>query len=612
VAESNFLLNQESTAAIMMTVCSGYRLRVLLLVSGLLLPCLLPSVSVAAGYGSLAGVVSDNKGLPLMGATVLVMGPTAFATEASTLTVERMITDAHGRFTLAHLLPGWYSLKVSSPTRLPAMRNGIRVEAGETVVATFVLTDIFAPIRFQVPSNTVSSWGDDWKWVLRTSSTTRPILRFRTEPREKQVASKKDEKIPLPKGERFVGMLPGSAPHDPLAEDFGMASVFAYLQPLSADSDVLAASSFAPFGNGSVTLGTVLLRNQLQGEPQQFGLIFHQFGVGFGQNVPGGAPNGAFPQARGLTATYSETRLIAPKVTVTAGMDVNYLSAVDTVFDAQPHVSLEYQATPETVVSAEFGSARGDESNSMMERLSLLNVFPQITQRDGRLEMEQLNHSEVAVNHRMGRSARVQAAAYHDALRNAAVWGWGSAASGQTFAGNALPNPAGNGIVINGGNYQSAGFRAVFAQSFGSHVELLGAYSSGSALSARGFTAQNSHPYSQGELTPEQTSALIGKITADLPVLHTRFSTSYEWVPSDRVTLVDPAGQGNLQVQPYLGVQIRQPIPTPNSWPVHIDAVADFQNLLSQGYLPASQGGQKTVVMSPAYHYVRGGFSVQF
>jgi len=587
-----------------------YRLKVLLLVSGLLLPCLRPSVSVAGGYGSLAGVVSDSKGIPLMGAAVMVIGPTAFATEASGQTVEHMVTDAHGRFTIAHLLPGWYSLKVSSPTRLPAMRNGVRVEAGETVVATFVLTDIFAPIRFQVPTNTVTSWGDDWKWVLRTSSTTRPILRFHQQAQAKQDASQ-DRKVRLPQSERIVGLLPGSTPHDPLAEDFGMASVFAYLQPLSEDSDVLAAGSFAPLGSGSSTLGTVVMRNQLQGEPQQFGLIFHQFSLVPGQSIPIGASN-SYAQARGLVATYSETRLLAPKVTVTAGMDLSYLSAIDSVFTAQPHVNLEYQATPQTVVSAQFGSAREDGFNSMVESLSLLNAFPQITQRNGHLEMEQLNHTEVAVNHRMGKSARMQAAAYHDSLRNSAVWAWGPSSYGQAFAGNSLPNPAGNGVVINGGNYQSAGFRAVYAQALGSHVEVLGAYSSGSALSARGFVVQNSHFYTQGVLTPEQTNALIGKITADLPGTHTRFSTSYEWVPSDRVTLVDAAGQGNLQVQPYLGMQIRQPIPTPNSWPVRIDAVAEFQNLLSQGYYPAGQGSQKPVVLSSGYHYVRGGFSVQF
>ena len=592
----------------MMTPSLDYRLKALLLISGLLLPCLQPSESFAAGYGSLAGVVSDNKGVPLMGATVLVIGPTAFATEANTQTAERMLTDARGRFTMAHLLPGWYSLKVSSPTRLPAMRNGVRVEAGETAVATFVLTDVFAPIRFQMPGNTVSSWGDDWKWVLRTSSTTRPILRYRQQPQAKQVASRRD-RMPLLRGEHFIGVLPGTTLHDPLAEDFGMASTFAYLQPISADSAVLAAGSFAPMGSGATTLGTVMLHNQLQDHAQEAGLIFHQFSLVPEQSVPLGASSSTYGQARGFAATYSETRLLSPKVTVTTGMDISYLSAIDNVFTAQPLIELEYQATPQTVVSARYGSAR-ENGNSMLDRLSLLNAFPQITQRDGRLEMEQLNHTELAVNHRIGSSARVQVAAYHDALRNAAIWGLGQSADDQAFAGNSLPNPAGNGIVINGGNYTSTGFRAVFAQTFDSRVELMGAFSSGSALSARGIVTQ--HAYTQGMLTPEQTSAVIGKITAELPGTRTRFSTSYEWVPNDRVTLVDPSMQGNLQVQPYLGVQIRQPIPTPNSWPVHIDAVAEFQNLLSQGYLPVGQGNQKPVVLSSGYHYVRGGFSVQF
>jgi hypothetical protein len=595
----------------MMTPSLGYRLKVLLLSSGLLLSCLQPVEILAAGYGSLAGIVSDNQGIPLMGATVVVNGPAAVATEAASQTVERMVTDAHGRFTIAHLVPGWYSLKVISPTRLPAMRNGIRVEAGETAIATFILTDTLAPIRFQVPNHAVSSWGDDWKWVLRTSSTTRPILRFRQDPEMSQVGSP-GEKTALPQSDRVVGILPGATPRDPLAEDFGMASVFAYLRPLSADSDVLVAGSFAPFAAGSGTVGTVLLRNQLKGKPQQIGLILHQFSLAPGTAIsPGVTPSG-LAQAKGMVATYSETRLLVPKVTVTAGMDISYLNAIDNVLIAQPHVNLEYQATPQTVVSAQFGSARADGSNSMMDRLGQMNTFPQVTQRNGHLEMEQLNHTEVAVNHRVGRSARVQAAAYHDSLRNAAVWGLGQNAGGQAFAGNSLPNPAGNGMVINGGNYQSAGFRAVYSQSFGSHLEVLGAYASGSALSAGKYVMQGAHSYSQGALLPEQTNSLIGKITADIPVTHTRFSASYAWVPSGRVTSVDPAGQALLQTAPYLGVQIRQPIPTPNFLPVHIDAVADFQNLLSQGYVPAGQDNQKPVILSSGYHYISGGFSVQF
>ena len=123
----------------------------------------------------------------------------------------------------------------------------------------------------------------------------------------------------------------------------------------------------------------------------------------------------------------------------------------------------------------------------------------------------------------------------------------------------------------------------------------MGAYETGAALSAQGYDA--SARYSQNFLTPRQTNALAGKITADLPGSRTRVSASYEWLPSEFVTMVDPAGQGNLQLQPYLGVEIRQPIPTPNFLPVHIDAVADFQNLLSQGYAAGPRGGDKPVVL---------------
>jgi hypothetical protein len=294
---------------------------------------------------------------------------------------------------------------------------------------------------------------------------------------------------------------------------------------------------------------------------------------------------------------------------VTTGIDISYLSAIDSVFVAQPRVEMEYQATPQTVLSIQYGAAP-EAGNSMTDRLSLLNAFPQVTQRDHRLELEQLNHTEVTLNHRIGKSSRAQVAVYHDSLRNAAVWGLGMSSSEPAFTADSLPNPVGGGIVINGGDFTSNGFRAVIAKTFESRVEVLGAVASGNALSARGFNVQRT--FTQNSLTPEQTSVFIGKITAQVPVTRTRVSTSYEWTPSDRVTLVDPTMQGNLQTQPYLGLQVRQPIPTPNSWPVHIDAVAEFQNLLSQGYVPAGQGDHKQVVLTSGYHYVRGGFSVQF
>ena len=136
------------------------------------------------------------------------------------------------------------------------------------------------------------------------------------------------------------------------------------------------------------------------------------------------------------------------------------------------------------MISVQYGSA-AEAGTALTDRLTALNAFPLITEQNSHLEMERLNHTRSDRSmHRMGRSARVQMAAYHDSLRNAAVWGMGISSTDAAFAGNSLPNPAGNGIVINGGNYASTGFRAVFAKTFDSRVEVLGAVTTGTALSA--------------------------------------------------------------------------------------------------------------------------------
>ena len=140
--------------------------------------CLTTSLALGADFGRVSGTVSDTQGNPLVGATVLITGP-AFGAESSLQPMlARILTDAHGKFVAERLVPGWYSLRVSSATRLPAQRNGVKVEAGQTAQEKFVLSDIFAPLRFQMPPANLTTWGDDWKWVLRTSASTRPILRF--------------------------------------------------------------------------------------------------------------------------------------------------------------------------------------------------------------------------------------------------------------------------------------------------------------------------------------------------------------------------------------------------------------------------------------------------
>jgi hypothetical protein len=111
-------------------------------------------------------------------------------------------------------------------------------------------------------------------------------------------------------------------------------------------------------------------------------------------------------------------------------------------------------------------------------------------------------------------------------------------------------------------------------------------------------------------LRTRNTQSFAVGITAKVPATRTRVTASYQWLPRGRVTDVDPA-LGGADIQPYLNVQIRQPLPTVEFLPAHIEAVADFHNLLAEGYVPLT-ASEDRLVLTPAYRSFRGGFSVQF
>jgi hypothetical protein len=162
------------------------------------------------------------------------------------------------------------------------------------------------------------------------------------------------------------------------------------------------------------------------------------------------------------------------------------------------------------------------------------------------------------------------------------------------------------------GDHRSTGYRIAYAQRLGNHVETLVAYFVGDSLNARSVINGAPQGDLQGALKPVRSSSLAARVSARVPVTKTRLTTSYEWVQGGRVTMVDPQGQTDLQLQPFLDVQVRQPLPALAFLPAHIEAVADFRNFLAQGYAPVTQSGGSTLLLGSAYKSIRGGLSVEF
>src|SRR6202163_2400724 len=131
------------------------------------------SLPVWAGEqpGAISGYVRNNSGIPQMGAVVQILG----AAHRS-LTV---FTDGAGFYTAKGLLPGVYTLKVTAPSFLPALREKVGLHAGASLNVNVTLSTLLGVMQLG-PARPLAD-EDDWKWTLR-SVANRPILRVFDDP----------------------------------------------------------------------------------------------------------------------------------------------------------------------------------------------------------------------------------------------------------------------------------------------------------------------------------------------------------------------------------------------------------------------------------------------
>src|SRR5438128_6834355 len=124
--------------------------------------------------GKLAGVVRDAAGTPQLGASVELIS------EALGVAATRgLLTNTQGMFRGDKLAPGFYTVRVTLAGFLPTLEKHIRVSSNLTTVIRIELESMFASLDQlrRMPSNSTAQV-DDWKWVLRSASTVRPVLEW--------------------------------------------------------------------------------------------------------------------------------------------------------------------------------------------------------------------------------------------------------------------------------------------------------------------------------------------------------------------------------------------------------------------------------------------------
>jgi len=547
--------------------------------------------------GRLAGVVRDAAGTPQLGASVELIS------EAVGVAASRgLLTNTQGMFRGDKLAPGFYTVRVTLAGFLPTLEKHIRVTSNLTTVVRIELESMFASLDQlrRMPAST-SAEVDDWKWVLRSASTMRPVLEWvdsgtlsvSTISGESGRANVPRMRMEFTDGARRPNSASSiaSSPATAVAYDqkLGGAGKMIFAGQVSYDSD-------APAGG----IATVWLPTGTLGAGPHTALVLREAKLG---------PVG--PTFRGIRLDQGGALAFGNRATLRYGGEYVLVGLGAAATSLRPRAELDVRLNDDWSTALIFASLPNGpgplEANdaqpggALGAALNELDAFPALLWRQGRPVLQNGLHEEVSAERKIGTHGKVQVAGFHDDNRHVAVFGRGS----DLPAADYFQDSFSSGFAYDGGSAGSWGTRAAFRERLDDDVELTAIYSFGGALAP----SADGDDLLRDMLRHAQRHSLGVAISAKVPRLGTKVQTGYKWVSGVSVSSVDSYGESLFQMDPYLHLIVRQPLPrfALGRW----EAIADCNNLLAQGYVSTNSRDGR-VVLVPAVRSFRGGLSVQF
>src|ERR1700733_11998149 len=589
-------------------------------------PMAFPATAVPVS-GSIAGVVRSSNGVPQMGATV-------FLFNRSEKLMEQVMTNERGLFGFGVLTPDLYSVRVSLASFVPAVKQKIAVQPGMQSLLYVDLASVFSSIELvYAKPGEGALMSDDWKWVLKGSASTRPVLRM------------------LPSD---LGLDPQQSQTQNQSASAGVFSDTRGMVNLSGgDPGSLGSmSSQADLGTAFAVATSLFGHNELQlsgnvGYSSHAGLPTAGFRTSFSRDGMGpevavtvqqiylpvrGSLAGVAGQPGGSAALRTMSVSMHDSVMVTDGLRLDYGSSFDSVsymdhvnslnefarltydLGAAGKVKIAYSSgAPPTELAMQPRDAEGrvpGDSEALAQDLAELATLPRLSLLDGHAAIQRSQDAEIGYEKKI-RATTFNLTGYHERVSNAAMTV--VAPAGAFAPGDLLPDISSQNSVFDAGSYQRSGFAASVSQGLGDRVQIGSSFGSGGALAPAGDDlAAASAEGLRSRLEVTQRFWASARASARLPLTGTIITGSYQWMDYNNTIMPD---HFYLTQSPYtepgLNVRVRQPLPSVLGMPGRLEATAELQNGLAQGYLPVSEGGQQvTLVQSP--RALRGGLSFIF
>jgi hypothetical protein len=526
------------------------------------------------------------------------MGASVFLFNRSEKLLGRVLTNEKGLFGFGLLTPDLYSVRVSLASFVPAMKQKIAVQPGMQSLLYVDMASVLSSIDLVYAKPGESAlMSDDWKWVLKESAATRPVLRI----------------------------LPGASSSDPQ-------------QRQASNQGTAFAVATSLFGHNELQLSGNVGYSAHDGLPTEgFRTSFSRDGLGpevavTVQQIYLPVRGSVTGQADGAPALRTMSVSMHNSVSITESLRLDYGGSLDSVsymshvnslnqfarltydLGVAGKVKVAYSSgAPPIELAREPRDGEGrvpGDSEALAQDLTALATLPRLSLLDGHAAIQRSQDAEIGYEKKI-RATTLNVSGYYERVNNAAMTV--VAPDGAFAPGDLLPDISSQNSVFDAGSYHRSGFAASVSRSLGDRVQIGSSFGSGGALAPVGddVTASSAEAL-RSRLQTTQRFWASARASAKLPVTGTVITGSYQWMDYNNTIMPDHFYlTQSPYTQPGLNVRVRQPIPSVPGMPGRLEATAELQNGLAQGYLPVTEGGQRvTLVQSP--RALRGGLSFIF
>ncbi|MBZ5548108.1 MAG: carboxypeptidase-like regulatory domain-containing protein [Acidobacteriia bacterium] len=544
----------------------------------------------AAGPGAISGYVRNASGVPQMGAAVEVLG--------SALHTLKAFTDDQGFYSIANVLPGTYTLKVSAPSFLPSLREKIGIRPGSKLMVNVTLTTLFEAMQLGPLRGPADD--DDWKWTLRSVSN-RPILRML--PDGTTAVAQGVE----PGGDRDLKgslvFMAGSA-----SQGFGGASDMSAgfsVEHAFLSTGTLSLNGNVGYGDGGLVPAAVIrtsYTNHLSsGFEPSVALTLRRLNSPDNNNLHNGS-------MEALSLTASDRMVLGNVLELKFGSELQTIQFLQRVNTFKPFASADLHLTPDSVVEYQYASsvpAISMEKGFDSVPSDLVGAGPRMSITGFTPAVERAHHQEVSLSERIGKT-NLQVAFYSDRITDPALTGLGDLTA---ESGEVLPDTYSGTFSYQGNDFSTRGMRVVLQRKLLSDLTATLDYAYGGVLDlARpDVELQDAREW----MRPEGRQSAAAKFSGTVPCAKTRWIASYRWTSGQALTPVDLFNTSAGQADPYFNLFVRQPIPT-SFLAGHMEVLVDLRNLLAQGYVPVIGRDGHTLYLVQSARSVRGGVAFSF